>query len=154
MESRGMWSSEFGMRSRKALTLIEVIAALAILGTTATAMLTAYTRALHQMDLTRHRRVAGELADALLLHGEFHGERFDVESQGDFTEIEGLPADLRDVDRWRWTRTVRRVRPTPTAEMNEVHLQIMRERDDGRVETLADAYWLIPLPAPPEGRKR
>lgn len=140
--------------SLRALTLIEVIAALAILGTTATAMLTAYGRALHQMALSQDRRTACELADALLLHGELRGERFDVAATGTFAEIEGLPAGLRDVEHWQWARTVRRVRPTPTSEMNEVRLRVTRERDDGRVETLAVVHWLIPLPAPPENRER
>ena len=132
------------------LTLIEVLAALTILGTTITSMLVAYGQAAHQMHDARLRREAHERAAELLVRWELDAEPLDTNAQGILPRTENFLSasprtEIDAQDQWHWTRTVRRVRPTPQVEMNEITLTVERQYETGRRENLATVVWLAPV---------
>ena len=70
--------------TRRALTLIEVLAALALMGGTASAMVVACTRALHQIHETRLRRQAFERAHEQIIQWTLDNEPLDHNAEGRF----------------------------------------------------------------------
>ncbi len=131
---------------RRALTLIEVLAALALMGGTASAMVVAYTRALHQIHETHLRRQAFERAHEQIVQWRLDNEPLDHNAEGRFenTTSEGLP-DTTIQGQWIWTRTVRPVRVTPTTDMHGITLTVLLEREDQPRTRLAQVVWLIPV---------
>jgi len=129
------------------MTLIEVLAALTLLGTTAAGMVVAHGRALHQLNETRRRCSAHALAGALLIEWRLQHEPLDRDANGTFdTHLLSL-ANVHDGsdDAWSWTRTVRRVRPTPRTEMNEIRLDVYRQNAVNRRESMAELTWLAAI---------
>lgn len=114
-----------------ALTLIEVVAALALAATSVTALLAAQGRSLVQLRQARELETASALAreritlwrlDPLVI----------PETEGEFS---GQPS-------WRWTRRVNLPLDPSSTDLQEVMLSIHR-RDDRRVERVVATYtWL------------
>lgn len=127
---------------RRGLTLVEVIAALALLATVISAVLAAQVRSMNQVHRADQQRHAAELAEALLTQWRLDGQRVDEPGQGTWAE----PG-------WSWLREVRRehiamARPAGATgpEMTAVRLAIRHERDTGTPAEVYSVSWLEPLP--------
>ncbi len=132
--------------TRRALTLIEVLAALALMGGTASAMVVAYTRALHQIHETRLRRQAFEQAHEQIVQWTLDNEPLDHNAEGQFENTANQGSrDSTNSGTWFWTRTVRRVHVTLTTDMHEVTLTILLEREGQPRTRSAQVVWLNPV---------
>ena len=137
--------------TRRALTLIEVLAALALMGGTASAMVVAYTRALHQIHETRLRRQAFKRAHEQIVQWTLDNEPLDHNAEGRFENTTNQDsADTTHSGPWFWTRTVRLVRVTTTTDMHEITLAIRLEREGQPRTRLAQVVWFIPVGATEE----
>lgn len=120
------------MRRKTALTLIEVVAALALLAGVATLLLTAQGRSLEQLRATGRQERAAALADALLARWRLEPGGAAVPLEGAFDEWPG----------WHWRR---RVAPCTIAELDEVSLTIYL-RDGATEQDLLSYTWFeVPL---------
>ncbi len=126
---------------RPALTLIEVVAALALLATVVASVLVAQTRSMQQIRQADQRRKAAELAESLLTQWRLNQTALDSPAQGTFSE-EG----------WSWKRQVERERvslgrdfTSQRPEMLRIHLTVLRERQSSPPIELAAVDWLEPV---------
>ena len=78
----------------RALTLIEVVASLVLLATTATALLLAQGRSLEQLRAVREQHMASKLARELITHWKLEPPAPTTAMEGSFGARAG----------WRWTR--------------------------------------------------
>ena len=130
----------------RALTLIEDLAALALMGGTASAMIVAYTRALHQIHETRLRRQAFERAHEQIVQWTLDKEPLEYNADGRFEDTTNQGSrDSTIQGQWFWTRTVRRVRVTPATDMHEITLTLRLEREGQPRTRLAQVVWLVPV---------
>jgi Tfp pilus assembly protein PilV len=81
------------MRTR-ALSLIEVIASLVLIGGVVTALITMQARSLEQVRASRNQQTAAALAQELIVQWKLNSESDESPAQGRFDAIPG----------WRWER--------------------------------------------------
>jgi len=124
------------MKNRNALTLIEVVAALAILATTATMVLTAYGESLVQLSATRRQTRGHELASELIAHWKINPPQIAPNLEEEFP---GMP-------KWRWRRTVRPYDYAQSLAMLEITLFVFHEQADGEIATVGEYTWLERVP--------
>lgn len=112
------------MPIRPALTLIEVVASLALAATTATALLLAQSRALSSMQAVGERQMAGDLAHELLVAWKLDPPEDGPATQGSFESH----AD------WSWQRISRPYLSAQVQSLQEVQLRIVRtQRGESRL---------------------
>jgi type II secretory pathway pseudopilin PulG len=119
-------------RRVRALTLIEVVASLALLATAVATLLAAQGRSLEQLRTARELETAATLARELITE-----QRLDPSPP--LTDSEGLFASHSD---WRWSRTVKPLAETGDSALQTITLAIYR-KDALGVERVVTSYvWL------------
>ncbi len=116
----------------RSLTLVEVVASLALLGGTIVGLLTAQARALQQLKATQRQRQAALLAEELVTHWQLCGERLAEPAQGLF---EGQPA-------WSWTRSIEPPDVEDPPGLFRVCLEILWTDALGQTQVASGATWL------------
>ena len=119
------------MRAR-GISLIEVVAALALIGTAITMLLGAQARSLEQLAVTRDRQIATELARELITAWRIDPLRQEPAREGSFASHPG----------WRWTRGEMPYRSTSRLALQEVTLTIHRVDGSGHESHVAGYTWL------------
>lgn len=118
-------------RKCPAMTLVEVLAALTLLGTSVVTLLQAQTRSVQALQTAKTRSVAAVIAEELIAEWELTNEDMLA------------PAEdwIEDHDGWRWQRTAETRLVGDAVEMVEVRLEIVRTTQDNG-EVLAVFAWL------------
>lgn len=129
------------MNRRPGLMLIEVLAALVLLGGAVVGMLVAQGRCLRQLDDARRKGTAAHLASELLDHWQLHDDVALVSDEGVF---EGHP-------QWSWRRTAQATTVAETVEMTRVVLEIFQRPTDANRQLAIVYQWLeIPVDGDPQ----
>jgi type II secretory pathway pseudopilin PulG len=116
----------------KALTLLEVVVALVLVATTASALLVAHGRSLEQAKRIEHLDRGESLARQLIL-------QWRVEPVGDAPCQEGK---FKDNPAWRWTRICKPATNREDSPLLEVCLTLHRLKLDGDEEELLSYTWI------------
>lgn len=114
------------MNRSRGLSLIEVVAALALLAGAAAGLLTAHGAALGQLAATRHQETATTLAEELITEWKIKPPNGTGEREGRF---EGRPS-------WRWTRSLRPYPSVGKAPIRELTLIIYRMDERGKEQVM------------------
>lgn len=120
---------------RRAMTLIEVLAALVLLGGVIVTVLVAQSRSLTQQTAAERQRRATQLAENLLVRWRLEGIATIEPDRGSFEHEAG----------WCWQRDVRRRVLLGDLEMKEVVLTILKAGPDHGDEELLQLTWLEPF---------
>ena len=118
----------------KSVTLVEVLAALAILGGSITTVLVAQAHCVHHMAVCNCELTARHLAAELITTWRLRNEDLTVASQGD---VPGTPG-------WHWSRSARRMAITERAFMMEITLEMVYQDPQRRASPWIRRYrWLV-----------
>lgn len=132
------------MTRRPGSLLIDVLAALTLLGSTTVALVLAHARAVEQFTATQRQARASEIADALI--ATWRLERMDVR-----TETSGVMENDAD---WSWRRSAEPVMVADDMDMLQINLDIAFESAEGS-EVVSTIHWLESPDEPErEGRRR
>lgn len=123
------------------MTLIEVLAALVILGTMMVTFLVSQSQSLAQQTTANHRRRAVALAAELLAQWRLNETPVTQSAGGAF----GRPLG------WSWRRDVERSRVLDDIEMYGVTLTVHRATIEHRSEEILRVSWLEPVSPLEEG---
>ena len=119
---------------RRAFTLVEVLAAVMIVGGSVTAMLVAQSRSLESIGAGRHGLTARHLARELILTWDLHGEDVTLPSSG------AIAGD----ENWSWRRTVQTVEAAPGVRAREILLTLTHhDRTTGKPPWSREYRWLV-----------
>ena len=119
------------MNRRPSMTLIEVVAALVLTATAATAMLTAHGRSLDQLRRTGHLDHAATLAHERITLWQLSGSHT-IAAEGRFD----------NEPRWRWRTMVEPYSAVSDLVLQRVTLSIQRTDGVGQAKTVARYTWL------------
>lgn len=119
-------------RLRGGLTLIEVVAGLALLGALLTTSLLSYTSHVEQIRTARQRLAAIESADSLLMHWFAKGTFPDFPAAGECCD-----------EPFRWQAAVARKVRLPMSEVQIVRLEIFEQADITTADALASVEFVI-----------
>lgn len=117
---------------RASLTLVEVVASLALLGGTIVALLTAQSRSMQQLAASERQRQAAALAEELIARWQLEDQHLVTNAEGFFEES---PA-------WSWRRTVEPHLVEGKADLLRVQLDITRIDEVGSRHTVSAFVWL------------
>ena len=120
------------MKQTRALSLIEVVASLALLATSATALMVAHARSLEQISATRDQAAASALAGNLIA-------TWKLDSDSDLDDCRGL---FDSKPSWRWKRTCRPCDLAMRSGLFEITLTVLRADVSGAEQVLATYTWL------------
>lgn len=120
------------MNRRRGAILIDVLAALVILGTTVATLALAQWRSLAQVAATRQKAVASSLARDLITSWRLEDTRFSDFDEGEFEEQEG----------WSWRRSRAWTTVDPGIEMPELTLEILALDSNGVSQVVTTVSWL------------
>ncbi len=118
--------------SRRGLSLIEVVASLLLIATTAAALLVAHGRSLAQLGDIRTQETAATLARELVTQWKLDPPEPAAEMHG---RVETQPT-------WRWTRTAKPYGDAMPPPLWEVTLTIHRPGDGGSDHMIKTLTWL------------
>lgn len=121
----------------RGLVLIEVVAALALLASTATLLLVAHGRSLTQLHSTNQQETAARLAEELLTAWKLENADTTLAGEGSFAQSAG----------WRWTRTVKPYEGAPNSDVVEITLTVLHTKGT-QERVLATYTWLEHRRAP------
>lgn len=113
----------------RGLTLVEVVCALVLLSVTATSLLTAQARSLHQLRTVSDQHHAAILAHELITQWRLDRAQLTKDDQGRFEEA----------PEWSWRRVVT---PRDDTELMELHLIIERRPPNESRRVIAEYAWL------------
>lgn len=116
---------------RSAMSLVEVLAALALLGTCVVTLLWAQTAAIRSLQTARTKAAAASVAEEMIVNWELENEDMRVSAEGPVEGQEG----------WRWQRTAGTRSWIEDVRMAEIRLTITRLRES-EPETLVSLNWL------------
>ncbi len=119
------------MRAR-ALTLIEVVASLALVGGTVAALLTAHARSLEQLRTAREQHIASNLAHERIAAWKIDPETARGDAEGDIDSHPG----------WQWKRQSRPYTTLNGTVLEEVTLTIYRTENNGHQHPVTSYTWL------------
>jgi len=118
----------------KGVTLVEVLAALSILGVSITMVLVAQAKCLQHFEVSRLELTSRQVAGELLATWHLEKEDTTVESGGDIDSLEG----------WSWSRSAHQIAIAEGAHVTEVTLQVIYRNPDGRTAPWVRPYrWLV-----------
>jgi len=120
------------MKPMRALSLIEVVASLALLAASATALMVAHARSLEQISATRDQAAASVLAENLIA-----AWRLDPDS--DLDDCRGL---FDSKPSWRWKRTREPCDLAMRPGLFEITLTVSRTDVRGAEQVVATHTWL------------
>lgn len=116
----------------RALTLIEVVAALALLAGALTALLVAQTRGLKQLQAMREQERAAVLAEELI-------QRWKIEPP---TMTDRLDGAFESAPGWWWLRAATASSILDDPDVRQVTLSIYRRETDGLEHLVTTYTWL------------
>ncbi|MCP4589434.1 MAG: hypothetical protein GY842_01690 [bacterium] len=119
----------------RSLTLVEVVASLALLGGTVATLLVAQSGALEQLRAAQDRREAGALARGLLQDWRLAGEDLTAPAEGAWSD---RPA-------WSWRRLVVGECGRDKARLVQVRVEVVHTAVHEPPRTVAAYDWLEPL---------
>jgi type II secretion system protein I len=122
---------------RMGLTLVEVLAALALLAGAVTTLLLTQSRTLQQQTTSRQQCEASRLAEALLQQWQLEGEDLSLPGEGDFSNQSG----------WSWRRSVGEQSTGDSTRLLRVHLEIICAQATER-QTVVEYEWLVGTKGP------
>ncbi len=120
------------MRQTKALSLIEVVASLVLLATTATGLLAAHGKSLEQLAATRRQETAAILARQLVT-------AWKIDPPAPVSTMEGR---LEGNTSWRWTQTMVPYSTHIDARIQEMTVTIYHTDERGNERCVAAYSWL------------
>lgn len=126
------------MTVRPALTLVEVVASLVIVGTSGAMLMTAHARSLEQLQTSRLQETAARLAEELLAEWKLESTDQDagmthlVREEGDFEEEPG----------WRWTRIAQPYDVGSDGRLLENILTLYKQNPRGEEKRVSRYVWL------------
>ncbi len=119
---------------RRGLTLIEVVAAIVILGSSVTAMLMARANNLGQLSDARRQMTARAIAQELI--AEWRLAKVDLTAPASGS-VEGEPG-------WSWRRSVESARLPGNLQGQDVRLEIIRVNDAANMELWSRSFhWIV-----------
>ena len=107
------------MHRRRAFTLIEVVAALALLSTTLVFLLAAQQRGLQRLAESREQETAAQMARELIAEWRLQSKGFRAGGDGIFPVASA----------WRWTRTEEPFGHTEGTRLRQVTLAVFHEQE-------------------------
>lgn len=116
---------------RSAMSLVEVLAALTLLGTCVVTLLWAQTAALRTLQAAKTKSIAAAIGEEMIAQWALDNEDMRVSA-------EGLIEAHKD---WQWQRTAERRYWTDDVEMTEIRFSITRV-SESEPETLMSVTWL------------
>lgn len=119
------------MKRARALTLIEVVASLALVAASVTALLQVQSRVLVQLHSLREQQTASDLARGLIMEWRLQDSSLPIADRGEFQSEPG----------WSWTRTVEPYWAAQKLPLDRIELRICRA-DAGGGRELANLVWL------------
>ena len=127
-------STSVAAHRRSAMTLIEVIAALMLLGATITSILVAQGRAVHNVHEAGRQLTAQQLASELIAEWQIDGTGVSVD---DHDVVDGF-------EEWSWHRTSRTHEATNGVSFTQVTLSLaFRKPNPGHEPWVREFRWLI-----------
>ena len=118
----------------KGVTLVEILAALTILGVSITTVLVAQAKCLQHLEVSRLELTSRQVAGELLVSWRLEKEDTTVESGGDIDSLEG----------WSWSRSARQIAIAEAAHVTEITLEVIYRNPDGRTAPWVRPYrWLV-----------
>ena len=120
------------MAMARAISLIEVVASLLLIATTATALLVAHGRSLQQLKATVHQETAAALAGELMASWK-------IDPPGPGSTLSG---GFQSRPSWRWTRGAQPYAAAVHLQLLEVTLALYRTDDQGNTRALRTYSWL------------
>ncbi len=120
------------MARARGMSLIEVVASLLLIATTATALLVAHGRSLEQLKATVHQETAASLAGELIASWK-------IEPPGAASNLAG---GCESHPSWRWTRVAQPYADVAHLQLWEVTLTLYRTDEKGNVHALRTYSWL------------
>ena len=128
-------SARPGGKRRAAMTLIEVMAALVILGGAVTAMLAGLCRCMNGFAASQNQVSASRVAEELLARWSLEGVRTATEGAGPVTNF----------PEWSWRRSVNRTEVQEGVFATQITLELVRHSpDDPRQAWRREFHWLQP----------
>ncbi len=115
----------------RSFTLIEVMAALVLIGGSIVTLLNIQARSAGQATASNHQRTAACLAEELLATWTLEKCDLSLDQEAAFTEPAG----------WFWRRSVSTPAVVLPAEMIQIELEIIRTNDLGEAQTIASYTW-------------
>ena len=122
------------MRTRKALSIVEVLGAMVLLASTASALLLAQGRTTSQLSSLREQALGARLAEELVAQWKLDNQRnwITTNESGDFVAHSG----------WRWERVVRTPELVQTISATEITLRVVHRQPSGEERRVAQYVWL------------
>ena len=123
-----------GSRRPRSLTLVEVLAALVLLGGSVTTMLVAQSTSMERIQTCERQLTAGHVAKELLVMWRLGQENLEIPARGD---VAGAPG-------WSWSRTAQQRQIAEGVTVVEVTLDVIYSSSDARDAPWVRSYrWLI-----------
>ena len=121
------------------MTLIEVIAALTLLGATITSILVAQGRSVHNIHESGRQLAAQHMAGELIAGWQIDGTEISADDRGG---IDGF-------DEWSWHRISRTYADTGGVSLTQVTLSLaFRKTDTGHEPWVREFHWIVDDVAP------
>lgn len=117
------------------MTLVEVVAALALLVIAASSLLLAHARATRQIAWSAERVRVSDALNELVIGWRLRHEDWSRPAEGVFEE---LPA-------WRWTRSAVPYDQVNGDSLLQVRLDVVHDGLDGTTELRQVVIWLVPV---------
>ena len=127
------------MERRRALTLIEVVASLLILGGSITALMVAQSNSLASLQDSRLQLAAQQMAKELIANWRIENEALTVPASG----------TVPDSAHWTWRRVAERVSVNEGVSVMEIILELVYTRPDRQAPSWIREYrWWIEVFGP------
>ena len=124
--------------TKRAFTLIEVVASLVLLATTVTALLTTNGRSLEQLRAIREQETASSLAHEWIAIWKLNDTKDHLPMEGRFENHPG----------WRWPQSVKPYEPTYKLTINEITLTIYHQQPEKPERVVTHYTWLEAVDEP------
>lgn len=116
----------------RGFSLVESVAALTLLATTVTVLLSAQGKSLEQWRGMRQSAQAERLAQALIAEGRLQPDSFRRQTEGLFAEAQG----------WGWTKRSKPYVEVNSTELEEFTLSVYLSGENGQRRVLFSVTWL------------
>jgi len=118
----------------RGVTLVEILAALSIVGVSITTVLVAQAKCLQHLQVSGLELTSRQVANELLATWHLEQEDITVESGGDIDLLEG----------WSWSRSAHGIVIAEGVQLTEVTLEVIYRDPDGRAAPWVRPYsWLV-----------